>query len=55
MQARLDGKVALITGSTQGMGGAIAEEAARSGAAAILVSGRDSRRGADMVARLREL
>ena len=52
MQARLDGKVALVTGSTQGIGGAIAEEAVRSGAAAILVTGRDPKRGADTVAKL---
>jgi NAD(P)-dependent dehydrogenase (short-subunit alcohol dehydrogenase family) len=52
LEARLDGKVALVTGSTQGIGGAIAELAVRSGAAAILVTGRDAKRGADTVAKL---
>jgi NAD(P)-dependent dehydrogenase (short-subunit alcohol dehydrogenase family) len=52
LEARLDGKVALVTGSTQGIGGAIAELAVGSGAAAILVTGRDPKRGADMAAKL---
>ena len=45
MDIRLDGKILLVTGSTQGVGLAIALEAARSGADGVLVTGRDSERG----------
>jgi len=45
MEARLDGKVVLVTGATQGIGRAIAEIAARSGAAGLLITGRDQKRG----------
>ena len=40
----------LVTGSTQGIGLAIAVSAARAGAANIAISGRDQKRGADAVA-----
>lgn len=43
---RLDGKVLVITGGTQGLGAAIARRAAALGAAGIAVCGRDRARGA---------
>jgi NAD(P)-dependent dehydrogenase (short-subunit alcohol dehydrogenase family) len=42
---RLDGKVVAVTGSTQGLGAAIARRAADLGAAGIVVTGRDRERG----------
>jgi NAD(P)-dependent dehydrogenase (short-subunit alcohol dehydrogenase family) len=42
---RLDGKVVAVTGSTQGLGAAIARRAAALGAAGIAVCGRDAARG----------
>jgi len=45
LEVRIDDKVLLVTGATQGVGLAIAEEAARSGAAGILLTGRDAARG----------
>jgi NAD(P)-dependent dehydrogenase (short-subunit alcohol dehydrogenase family) len=44
-QMRLDGKVVVVTGSTQGLGAAIARRAAQLGAAGIVVTGRDVERG----------
>ena len=38
MQVRLDEKVLLVTGATQGVGRAVAFEAARSGASAIMLT-----------------
>jgi NAD(P)-dependent dehydrogenase (short-subunit alcohol dehydrogenase family) len=49
---RLESKTALITGSTSGIGRAIAEAFAREGAR-VIVSGRDEPRGADVVAGIR--
>ena len=52
MEVRLDGKVALVTGATQGVGAAIAEAAARSGVAGLLLTGRDATRGDAVAARI---
>ncbi|TPK71183.1 SDR family oxidoreductase [Mesorhizobium sp. B2-4-15] len=55
MEIRLDGKVILVTGSTQGIGRAIAETLARSGAAGLLVTGREKTRGDAVAAELSQL
>ena len=55
MEIRLDGKVILITGSTQGVGLATARLAASSGAAGIMVTGRNSERGKAAVAEIARL
>jgi NAD(P)-dependent dehydrogenase (short-subunit alcohol dehydrogenase family) len=47
-QQRLDGKVVVVTGSTQGLGAAIARRAAELGAGGIVVTGRDRERGERM-------
>ena len=49
-ELRLDGKVLIVTGGTQGVGEAIARAAADSGAAGILVTGRNRDRGARVAA-----
>ena len=45
MEIGVEGKVLLVTGGTQGVGRAIAVEAARSGAAGVMLSGRDAAKG----------
>lgn len=53
--SRFAGTVALVTGSTQGLGEAIALRFASEGAAGIVVTGRDEGRGASVVARLSDM
>lgn len=52
MEIRLDGKVVLVTGGTQGLGEAIARACAGSAVAGIAVTGRDATRGAAVAASL---
>ncbi|HEX2114869.1 MAG TPA: SDR family oxidoreductase [Alphaproteobacteria bacterium] len=44
-EIRMDGKVVLVTGGTQGVGEAIAREAAASGVKGLCITGRDPARG----------
>lgn len=46
---RLDGKIAVVTGSTQGLGAAVARTFAASGAAGIVTCGRNAERGLEVV------
>jgi len=55
MEVRVDNKVLLVTGSAQGLGRAIALEAARSGAEAIILTDHPSKRGDDVLAELAKL
>lgn len=50
---RLDGRVLIVTGATQGLGAAIARRAAALGAAGLVVCGRDAQRGAAVAEELR--
>jgi NAD(P)-dependent dehydrogenase (short-subunit alcohol dehydrogenase family) len=47
--ARVDGKVVIVTGGTQGVGEAIAIDAAESGAAGVVICGRQQEKGAAVV------
>jgi NAD(P)-dependent dehydrogenase (short-subunit alcohol dehydrogenase family) len=53
LDIRVDGKVALVTGATQGIGLAIARVLTASGAAGLLLTGRDGGRGEVAAAELR--
>ena len=55
MEVRLDDKVALITGATQGIGEAIAELAARSGVAGLLLTGRNAAKGRKVAERISKI
>jgi len=55
MNLSLSGAALIVTGSTQGVGRAVALEAARNGAGAILITGRDVARGAAVVAEVEAL
>lgn len=55
MNLSLDGTALIITGSTQGVGRAVALEAARNGAESLLITGRDRERGAAVVAEVEAL
>ena len=55
MEVRVDDKVLLVTGGTQGVGRAVALEAARSGAAAVLLTSLDERAGAEAVAEIKQI
>jgi NAD(P)-dependent dehydrogenase (short-subunit alcohol dehydrogenase family) len=50
----MSGKVAIVTGATQGLGAAIARELAARGAAGLVISGRNKDRGAAVAARVEE-
>ena len=50
----MTGKVAIVTGSTQGLGAAIAHELARRGAAGVVVCGRNRARGEAVAASIME-
>jgi NAD(P)-dependent dehydrogenase (short-subunit alcohol dehydrogenase family) len=50
---RMDGKVCVVTGATQGLGAAIATRLAQAGAEAVVVTGRNLARGEAVAASLR--
>lgn len=50
-----EGKVAVVTGSTQGLGAAIAGQLAERGAAGLVITGRNRERGAEKVDQLHKL
>jgi NAD(P)-dependent dehydrogenase (short-subunit alcohol dehydrogenase family) len=55
MEVRIDDKVLLVTGGAQGLGRAVALEAVRSGAAAIVLTDRNKQRGAEVVSEVLKL
>lgn len=54
MTCRVDGKRILVTGSTQGLGEAMAHDLVDHGAAGVVITGRDAARGAAVVAAVKE-
>lgn len=55
MSGSFDGKVAVVTGGTQGVGLATARLVVRRGAAGVVICGRDERKGNEAAAELRRL
>jgi NADP-dependent 3-hydroxy acid dehydrogenase YdfG len=55
MQVRVDDKVLLVTGAAQGVGRAVALQAARSGAAAIILTDRNTQRGEEVASEILKL
>jgi NAD(P)-dependent dehydrogenase (short-subunit alcohol dehydrogenase family) len=55
MEVRVDDKVLLVTGAAQGVGRAVALEAARSGAAAIILTDRNTQRADEVVSEILKL
>ena len=51
---RIDGKVALVTGGTQGLGAAIAHRLAENGAAGIITIGRSEEKGKEVAKKIFE-
>lgn len=51
---RLDGRVIIVTGGTQGIGEAVALHAARAGAAGVVICGRQKDKGAAVATRIEE-
>jgi NAD(P)-dependent dehydrogenase (short-subunit alcohol dehydrogenase family) len=55
MEVRVDDKILLVTGGAQGLGRAVALEAVRSGAAAIVLTDRNKERGAEVVSEITQM
>lgn len=51
---RMDGKVCIVTGATQGLGAAIARRLAAAGAAGVVITGRNAERGAHVAREIAE-
>jgi NAD(P)-dependent dehydrogenase (short-subunit alcohol dehydrogenase family) len=52
---RMDGKVCMVTGATQGLGAAIARRLAAAGAEAVVITGRNMKRGEVVAQSLRDI